>query len=264
MLETNLQKAGGDLVPRLADTGQWAALGNMTRALDTMNAAIQAPEGAPRMCVFFGQSGVGKTVGAAYVTATTNSVYLLARSVWTRRAFLEALARELGLVRLERTATRLMDQIVEQLQAHPRPLLLDEMDHLARNQITEVIRDIYDATDVPVMMIGEEELPAKLKQWQRFDNRLIAMTQAMPATIEDGRMLRDCYCRRVKVSDDLADYFTERCEGITRRIIVNLQRASSVAVDELGTTQIDRKAWANRAVMNGDLPVIHHARRSGH
>lgn len=251
-------------VARLADTGQWAALGNMTRALDTMNAAIQAPEGAPRMCVYFGESGVGKTVAAAYVTALTNAAYILARSVWTRRAFLEAVAAELGIARLEKTATRLMDQIIEQLQAHPRPLLIDEMDHLARNQITEVIRDIYDATDIPVMMIGEEKLPAKLKEWQRFDNRLIAINQAMPASIDDGRLLRDCYCRQVRVADDLVDYFTERCDGITRRVIVNLQRANTVAVDEMGGTSIDRKAWGNRPVQNGDLPIIHHARRKSH
>ncbi|KKC27459.1 hypothetical protein WP12_03345 [Sphingomonas sp. SRS2] len=234
----------------------------MSRALDTMNAAIHAEEGAPRMAVYFGRSGVGKTVGAAYVTARTGAAYVLARSVWTQRAFLEATAREVGLVSLERTATRLMDQIIEQLQVQPRPLLIDEMDHLARKNVTEVIRDIYDATDIPVMMIGEEKLPAKLKEWDRFDNRLIAINQAMPATIEDGRMLRDCYCKRVSVADDLVDYFTHRCQGITRRIIVNLQRANTAAIDELGVTTIDKKAWGNRTVMTGDLPTIHHHPKS--
>lgn len=249
-----------DLHSSTAMFGSWAALGNMTLALDTMNAAIQASEGTPRMCVFFGKSGIGKTVSAAYVASLTNSAYLLARSVWTRRAFLEALAAELGIARLERTATRLMDQIVEQLQSQPRPLLIDEMDHLARNQVTEVIRDIYDATDIPVMMIGEEKLPAKLKEWDRFDNRLLEVAQALPASLDDGRLLRDCYCRHVSVSNDLVDYFTERCDGVTRRIIVNLTRATRIAVDELGTTAIDRKLWGNREVRNGDLPILRHAR----
>ncbi|ARR52027.1 hypothetical protein HY78_00410 [Rhizorhabdus wittichii DC-6] len=251
MTETNLTRPS-------ATIGSWAALSNMARALDTMNAAIHAEDGAPRMCVFFGKSGVGKTVGAAYVTARTGAAYILARSVWTRRAFLEALATEIGIASLERTATRLMDQIIEQLQAMPRPLLIDEMDHLARNQAVEIIRDIYDATDIPVMMIGEEKLPGKLKEWERFDNRLIAINQALPASVEDGRLLRDVYCKRVHVADDLVDFFTERCKGITRRIIINLQRANTVAVDELGTTAIDLKSWGNRPMLNGAPTVIHH------
>lgn len=234
-------------------TGSWAPLTNMNLAMQTMHRLENAADGVPRMGLFYGPSGFGKTTAAAYVAANSGAAYLLARSVWTHRAFLEALARELGITHLRATAARMMDQIIEQLEHDPRPLLIDEMDHLVTRKMVEVIRDIYEATQVPILMIGEEALPAKLKEWERFDNRILVASPAQPSDTHDGRLLRDLYCRKVAIADDLVDHFTERCRGVTRRIVTNLQEAQTVAIDELGVMTLDRAAWGRRAVAVGDL-----------
>lgn len=237
-----------------SSTGRWARTSNMALAASTMSAAINAAEGVPRMVLFYGPSGYGKTIACSHVAAVTDAAYVQARSVWTGKTFLEQLAREVGVTHLKRTASDIMNQVVDALAQRPCPIIIDEMDHLVKKQSVELIRDIYEATGMPIMMVGEEALPAKLKEWERFDNRILRATPAEPSTLDDGRLLRDLYVRKVKMADDLVDHFTGECRGVTRRIVANLQEAQRIAIDDLGTLEIDLKAWGSRLVMNGSLP----------
>jgi SpoVK/Ycf46/Vps4 family AAA+-type ATPase len=242
-----------DLPEAPPETKGWAKLANMELALRTMLAAEYAGPGAPRLALFYGPSGVGKTFAAAYVTAQTHAAYIMAQSVMTQRSFLEALAHELGIARPANTLSKLMAQIIDQLALSPCPIVIDEMDYLVKKQMVEIIRDIHDGANVPILMVGEEALPDKLKEWERFDNRIIAAQPAQTATIADGRLLRDVYCRHVKIADDLVDYFVGRCRGVTRRIVVNLQNAQTVATDELDTAALDLDLWGNRPVVDGNI-----------
>lgn len=231
-----------------------AQLSNMRLALQTLVDCVEAGEHSPRLSLFYGFSGFGKSVGAAFAAARTGAAYLEAKSIWTQRSLLEALAEELGISRPDRTAPRLLRQIIEELNRHPRPLIIDEMDHLVKRQMVEIIRDIHDATSIAIMMIGEEALPAKLKEWERFDNRILVATPAQPASPDDALKLRTHYCRTIAVADDLALHFQDRCKGVTRRIVVNLQAAEREAAQE-GVEAIDRAWWGNRTVRTGDIPT---------
>lgn len=233
-----------------------AQLTNMRLALSTMLAAKDAGEGSPRLTLFYGHSGYGKSVSAAYVAVLTEAAYIEAKSIWTQRSILEAIATELGIASMERTTPRLLTQIVEQLNISPRPLIIDEMDHLVKKQMVEIIRDIHDATTIPIMMIGEEALPGKLKAWERFDNRIIAATPAQPASADDAYKLRDHYCLRAKLADDLVTEIAERTKGVTRRIVVNLRMVQRAALDE-GLDKVDLAWWReqNRPLLTGDVPA---------
>ena len=232
----------------------YAPLANMSLALRTLTDCIDAGDHRPRMGLFYGYSGYGKTVGAAFTAAQTGAAYIEAKSIWTQRSLLEAIAEELGLVRFERTAPRLLRQIIEELNRQPRPLIIDEMDYLVKKQSVEIIRDIHDATPAAILMIGEEALPGKLKEWERFDNRILVATAAEPASADDALLLRDHYGFSGIIADDLAAYFAERCKGVTRRIVTNLTEAARVAATA-GELLIDRAWWANRPVRNGDIPT---------
>ncbi|SCW56072.1 AAA domain-containing protein [Sphingobium faniae] len=231
-----------------------AQLTNMALALRTMLDCQDAGQEAPRMGLFYGFSGYGKTVAAAFTAARTGAAYVVAQSVWSQRSLLEALAEELGITRPERTVARLLRQVIDQLNHEPRPIIIDEMDHLVQKRSVEIIRDIHDATSIPILMIGEEALPVKLKEWERFDNRILIATPAQPASPADTLKLRDHYCTRVAVADDLADMFRQRCKGITRRIVTNLRAAQRLAAEE-GVAEVDAAWWGSRPVANGDVPV---------
>lgn len=240
--------------PALGETlaGGQAQLVNLSLALRTYSACQNAGEGEPRLGLLYGNSGYGKTAAAAFTSARTGAAYIQAQSMWTQRSLVEAIAEELGITRLERSAPRILKQIIDLLNYEPRGLLIDETDYLVKKQFVEIIRDIHDATRIPIVMIGEEALPAKLKEWERFDNRILIATPAQPSGIEDGRKLRDHYCKRVRIHDDLADLITQRCKGVTRRIVVNLSTVQDTAA-EAGETAIDLKWWGKRPLQTGDV-----------
>jgi DNA transposition AAA+ family ATPase len=231
-----------------------AQLTNMSLALRTLLDCREAPEGSPRLGLFYGFSGYGKSVAAAFCAGRVEAAFIEAKSVWGQRSILEAIARELGIARIERTNPKILQQIIDALLREPRPLIIDEMDHLVKKQSVEVIRDIHDGAGIAIMMIGEESLPAKLREWERFDNRILVATPAQPASFEDGCKLRDHYCHRVAIADDLVSFFVERTKGVTRRVVTNLQTAQRVALEE-GAEEIDRAWWGTRPVMTGETPL---------
>ncbi|QHL90685.1 AAA family ATPase [Sphingomonas changnyeongensis] len=243
--------------PQLAlEPGQpaQAHLTNMSVALRTMLDCIEAPEGSPRLSVFYGPSGYGKSVAAAFCAGRFDAAFVEAKSVWAQRSILEAIALELGVSRLARTNPKILQQIIDALLHEPRPLIIDEMDHLVKKQSVEVIRDIHDGAGIPIMMIGEEALPAKLKEWERFDNRILVASAAHPASLDDGLKLRDHYCARVAIADDLVAYFVAATKGVTRRVVTNLQQAQRIALEE-GADLIDRAWWGRRPVLTGDVQL---------
>lgn len=256
----SLPEAGGGLIlPGLPGgsepiEGRQAPLTNMQLALRTLMDCMAVGRDSPRLGMLYGYSGYGKSVGAAFAAARTNATYVCAKSVWTQRTLLEAIATSLGINKLARTAPKILEQIIEQLTIFPRPLVIDEMDFLVKRQAVEIIRDIHDATSIAIMMIGEEDLPAKLKEWERFDNRIRVATAAQPASDDDTLALRDHYCLRAKIADDLALLFKQACRGCTRRIVTNLIEADTIARDERQANP-DRAWWGNRPIMTGDLQI---------
>lgn len=247
----NMTGAGAPPIKR--PTGH-AQLRNMALAYSTLMDCMEAGEASPRLGLFYGFSGYGKSVGAAFATARTGSAYIEAKSIWTQRSLLEAIAEELCITRPASTAPRLLRQIIDELNRTPRALIIDEMDYLVKKHMVDIIRDIHDSTPIAIMMIGEEALPAKLKEWDRFDNRILVATAAEPCSRDDALKLRDHYCTMATVADDLASHFQERCKGVTRRIVVNLQGAQRAAAAE-GVTDINLHWWGNRSVRTGDIPT---------
>lgn len=231
-----------------------AQLTNMALALRTLADCQDAGMHSPRMGLFYGPSGYGKSVASTFAAIRTNAVYVEARSVWSQRSLLEAIAVELGITRIARTGPRMIEQIINEFNRAPRPLVIDEMDYLVKKQLVEIIRDIHEATPIAIMMIGEEALPAKLKEWERFDNRILVATPAQPATREDALKLRDLFCRQVRVADDLALHFAKACHGVTRRIVTNLIGAEREALAD-GRADVDRAWWGNRPVRTGEVPT---------
>lgn len=230
-----------------------AQLTNMALALRTLIDCREAG-GSTRMGLLYGFSGYGKTVAAAFTSARTGAIYVQAQSIWTVRSLLEAIAAELGIARIEKTSPRILAQIIEQLNRTPVDIIIDEMDHLVRRGFVEIIRDIHDGTRIAILLIGEESLPSKLKTWERFDNRILVATAAQPASAADALKLRDHYCNRIRVADDLAVLFADRCRGVTRRIVTNLQAAQRIAAEN-GQSEIDAAWWGSRPIATGEVAV---------
>lgn len=232
-----------------------APLQNVSLCTKALDRSISRPQHLPSMVVFYGPSGYGKSMAACYATNKLNAVYIECKSTWTRKAILSAIARELGVVPAT-TMYELTDQISSALVLSERPLIIDEVDYVVDRHAVEIIRDIHEGAQVPILLIGEEKLPVKLKKWERFHGRILDFVQAQPASFDDAAILARFYCKRVAVSEDLLAAVTEVARGSARRICVNLALIEEEALTR-GKKDVDLGTWRSwkRHFFTGEAPV---------
>lgn len=229
-----------------------APLKNVAIANNLMQRLIERPRHLPGMGVFYGPSGWGKSVAGSYVANKHRAYYVQCRSIWPKKALLKAILHEMG-IPPARTIYEMVDQIIDQLVASRRPLMIDEMDHLVAKKDVELIRDIYEGSGAPILMIGEEKFPAKLREWERFHNRILCWQQAQPSDMSDVRHLARLYAPRLTIDDELLDRMLRETRGVTRRICVNLETLRDYAVVN-GIDVITVELWAGKSFDGGDAP----------
>lgn len=227
-------------------------------ALDVMNAQNLSS----RIALFTGPAGYGKTMAGGHLAANDEirGAYFRPHSVWTSKTLVTRIANELGIAKIAKTTADILDQVIEELNYNPRLLIFDEMEHLVKKKLIEILRDILDDTTVPMMMIGEPTLPAELKQWDRVDSRILVRAVAHPASSADALMLRDHFTQAGMISDELAEHFRVACGGVTRRIVVNLVEAQRVAINE-GIDCMTRESWGGRPIETGHVATAKSRRR---
>lgn len=230
-----------------------APLRNVAIAMAAMRTAVERPQHLPGMVTVSGPSGFGKSMAAAYVANKFRAYYVEAKSVWTKKSILTAILREMGKVPA-RTMDDMVEQIADELVLSGRPLIIDEMDHIVAKGAVEVIRDIYEGSKAPIMLLGEELLPIKIKKSERFDGRIIDHAQVQPVDFTDGTHMRALYCRQVEVADDLLEHVVASARGSARRVCVNLERVQAEALND-GLDRADRAWWGNRPLFTGEPPA---------
>ena len=129
-----------------------------------------------------------------------------------------------------KTAAACLDAICEQLAATQRPLILDEADYLVgKNGMVELVRDVYEGSQSPILLVGEEQMPNKLKRFERFHGRVLSWIPAQPVSLEDARLL----------GDDVLRHLVELAHGSVRRVTVNLVNlAEAAAMNNLDAVEL--------------------------
>ena len=178
----------------------------------------------PGMAVFHGVSGYGKTHSAIWSANMYSAYHVQVKSAWTRKSFCQALVRELGIPDRLHTLAEMVEAIGAELAHSRRPLLIDEADYLTKASMIEIVRDIYESSQSPVILIGEENLPHKLKAYERVHGRMLDWVAAQPASLKDTQLLAAIYCRGIDLAPDMVAEIHRRSEGSVRRICVNLDR----------------------------------------
>ena len=229
-----------------------APLQNVALCNGALERALHRPAHLPGLVAFYGPSGWGKSTAAAYCANRHRAYYVECKSSWTKKALLSAILTEMGIAPAK-TLYEMADQISEQLVLSQRPLIIDEMDHIVTKKAVEVIRDIYEGSNAAILLIGEENMPAKLREWERFHNRMLSWTPAQPCDIDDTRALARMYCRDVEIADDLLERVLEVSRGAARRICVNIEHVRQETLVQ-GDNTMDAATWGQRTLYSGEAP----------
>lgn len=229
-----------------------AALANVSLCATALDKALNRPHHLPGMVVMYGPSGIGKSFSAAYSANRYQAYYVECKSSWTRKALLNAILQSMG-VMPAKTLPDMTEQACEQLALSGKPLIIDEMDHIVEKKAVEIIRDLYEGSQGTILMIGEERLPAKLKEWERFHNRILDWVPAQLADISDCKALASLYSQGIAIDEDLLTEITVKSKGVVRRICVNIEKVRRVAVDA-GVDSISLSDWGKRGFYTGEAP----------
>lgn len=209
--------------------------------------------GLPGLAVLYGPAGYGKTTAAGAVANENRSYFVQIRSAWTRKALLEKILQEMS-IKPSGTISDMLDQVASQLAASGRMLILDEFDYAARSDsMIELVRDIYEASQATILLLGEELLPQKLKKHERFHSRVLSWIPAQPISLDDAAALAPIYAPDVGVSEDLLEHLVNLSGGSVRRVCVNLAAVAETAALE-GWARAGMREWGNRPIYTGEAP----------
>lgn len=230
-----------------------APLRNVAALVALIDRVKDRAHGLPGMATFYGPSGYGKTTAAVYAANRFQAFTVQVKSSWTARKLCEATLTDLGL-KPHRTIADMVDQVSDHLAMTGRPLIIDEADFLLTRNMIEIVRDIYESSGAPVILIGEELLPQKLRQWERVHGRMLDWVAAQPADIRDLGHLAPIYCPGVSLDADLKDYLLKVSQASIRRICVNLARVHEFALTR-GMTAVTRGDWGKADFFTGEAPA---------
>ncbi|MCY2952991.1 MAG: AAA family ATPase, partial [Planctomycetota bacterium] len=143
-----------------------------TQVAEEIFAVAEAAMHLKGIGLVFGPSGIGKTLALRALAAEKpGAIYVSLETIASSAAgVIEAIARAMRLIPSARqlAATRhSLAGIKEKLQGTPRLLLIDEIHKLcgqAGDKALTVLRDLYDATQSPMLWCGTTDLVAYLER----------------------------------------------------------------------------------------------------
>lgn len=205
--------------------------------------------------VMCGPSGYGKTVAATYTVNKKGAIYVKVGDYWTRKVFVQSIARELD-VSAKGTVADMMEEIVLTLGSElGRIVIIDEADKLVDKGMIELARDIQEMTNAGVILVGEEKLPKKLAAFERVHNRVLEWVFAEPSDIEDAAVLARILCPGITVAEDLLDKIVKQTGGRTRRIANTLNDVAKSAKIE-GRSEYSAATYLGK-IETGETPIRH-------
>lgn len=230
-----------------------AALANVARLMQLVLTLQNRVDGLPGMGCFYGPAGYGKTTAGLWVINKFNACHVEALPFGGAKKLLEMIVTELGL-RPTKTVSSLFDQAAERLATSRRPLIIDEADQILTERVIETVRHLHDKTLVPVILMGEESLPQKLRRWERVNGRMLSWVAAEEATMDDVGRLAPIYARGVTIADELKSAVLAASAGSIRYVSTNLAAIATHAA-VAGLTRVTLKDWGDRTFHSGVAPL---------
>jgi hypothetical protein len=148
-------------------------------------------------------------------------------------------------------------QIAEHLATTRLPLIIDEFDYLVKKGWEDLVRDLYEGSDLPIIVIGEQRLPQKLEGTERFHSRVLEWVEAQPCSYSDADYLREIYAPDIDIEDRLMTKLMDASGGSVRRVCVNLDAVRYLCA-QTKQSEISLEDWGAREFYTGK-PAIRRA-----
>lgn len=206
---------------------------NMLRTEQLLDSLLNRSTMVPGIGLIHGPSGFGKTTAVEYLfnQDEVNGVYVRCYSTDTVTTMLEQICREIG-IQPRHNLRAMVDGIIEAVRRDQMCLFIDEVDHVVGNsRIMETLRDIYDATQQPLILVGMEEIARRISQRKQLFNRISQWIEFKPADLEDVALIaKEMLEVDIKIDEELLDLIRKRSNGQVRVIVSALDKIEKSAI----------------------------------
>lgn len=149
---------------------------NVRAALSGLEVLHQPARGRYGSMAAYGPPGTGKTFFFEKLGMDDDYVYIRCKYIDTPRNLLSHVVRELGEEPVGMTG-KLFNTAVEQLLQKPRTLIFDESDYIINKRFVEVVRDLNDIANTPIIIVGMDNLERSLKRYPHLYDRMRAVVK---------------------------------------------------------------------------------------
>jgi hypothetical protein len=155
-----------------------------------------------------------------------NALFIQLRPFETMKSLAQLMLTELDVRgKASWSISVMFEAICERLGLTNRPLVIDELDHIAESKAVDFIRAIHDKCATPIFMIGEERLQQKLlSRHERFHDRVLVWAHAVPCDGDDAAALARHYAPNLSWEPATHAALVARTAGVARRITTEVER----------------------------------------
>jgi DNA transposition AAA+ family ATPase len=230
-----------------------AALANVSRLLALVETVEGRGSSLPGLGVFHGEPGLGKTSAGTCCAVLKQTIHLTVGPFIRPKSLLQLITNDLGVRVPKKLATDdLFNLTCAALVDANRTLILDEADHLLSEATINTVRFLHDETRIPVILMGEENLPHRLLQFARVHSRVLERVGALEASMTDVDLLVVIEARGLEIATDLREALLVGSGHNHRYIVKNIDAIRRMALGA-GLWRVTRADWGDRVFDKGDV-----------
>lgn len=188
------------------------------------------------MGLVYGEPGLGKTQTALWLACKYDGIYLRASNLMTGRWLLDSLIKEMDELPRYLTSDN-FNLVVKKLKTNPKVIFIDEIDYLMNNfKTVEILRDLHDETDCPIIMIGMGLAHRKLERYKHLYDRFSEILKFETFGVGDIAQIVN-ELSQVPISADAIEYIHQKYNRF--RQIVQLINKLEILAKENNITEIN-------------------------
>lgn len=209
---------------------------NVKNFIGLVENLVNKPKNIPKMGLVYGEPGLGKTQTALWLAYKYDGIYLRASNLMTGRWFLDGLIKEMDELPRYLTSDN-FNLVVKKLKANPKVIFIDEIDYLMNNfKTVEILRDLHDETDCPIIMVGMGLAHRKLERYKHLYDRFSEILKFETFEVKDIAQIAN-ELSQVPISADAIEYIHQKYNRF--RQIVQLINKFETLAKENNLTEIN-------------------------
>ena len=202
---------------------------NVKNFIGLVENLLNKPKNIPKMGLIYGEPGLGKSQTALWLACKYDAIYLRATNLMTGRWLLEEIVKEMDEIPRYLTSDN-FNLIVQKLKQKPQLIIVDEIDYLMNNLKTiEILRDIHDETDCPIIFVGMGLAHKKLERYKHLFDRFSEIVKFETFGVNDIAQIIN-QLAEIKFTADSIEYIHKKYNHF-RQIVQRINQLEIVAKD---------------------------------